>query len=67
MPGYTLFNLGVRWRDASGRYNFGGFVNNVTDKLYKVSGYDLSNLCGCSEEVYGKPRWWGITAGYSFR
>ena len=67
MPGYTLFNASINWKDQGGHFNLGFFVNNVTDKLYKVSGYDLSNLCGCSEEVYGKPRWWGITAGYSFR
>ena len=55
------------WKDKTDHYSLGFFVNNLTGKLYKVSGYDLSNLCGCSEEVYGKPRTWGITAGYNFR
>ena len=67
MPGYTLFDASVGWKDKTDHYSLGFFVNNLTGKLYKVSGYDLSNLCGCSEEVYGKPRTWGITAGYNFR
>ncbi|MDE2410725.1 MAG: TonB-dependent receptor [Sphingomonadales bacterium] len=67
MPGYELFNASIAWKDKSERISVGAFVSNIGNKLYKVSGYDLSNLCGCSEEVYGKPRWWGLTLGYSFR
>jgi iron complex outermembrane receptor protein len=67
LKGYTLFNARVGWVDATESYRLTLFVNNLTDKTYKTVGYDLSSLCGCNEESYGRPRWWGITAGYSFR
>ena len=31
-----------------------------------VIGYDLSTLCGCNEDLYGKPRWWGVTLRFNF-
>lgn len=64
--GYTLFNARVGWEDDAKKFRLGFFVNNLTDKRYKTVGYDLSTLCGCTEESYGKPRWWGLSAGFSF-
>ena len=64
--GYTLFNARIGWEDTSERFRLGVFVNNLTDKRYKTIGYDLSTLCGCTEESYGRPRWWGVTAGAKF-
>jgi iron complex outermembrane receptor protein len=64
--GYALFNARIGWEDASERFRLGVFVNNLTDKRYKSVGYDLSTLCGCTEESYGRPRWWGVSAGVSF-
>ncbi len=67
LPGYTLVNAQIGWKDAAERYRVGFFVSNLTDKTYRVTGYDLSTLCGCSEIAYGRPRWWGITAGFTFK
>lgn len=67
VKGYALFNARISWADAAERYRLSFFVNNLTDKTYKTVGYDLSSLCGCNEESYGRPRWWGISAAYSFR
>lgn len=64
--GYALFNARIGWEDAGERFRLGVFVNNLTDKRYKTIGYDLSTLCGCTEESYGRPRWWGVSAGVSF-
>jgi iron complex outermembrane receptor protein len=64
--GYTLFNARVGWEDDAKKFRLGFFVNNLTDKRYKTVGYDLSTLCGCTEESYGRPRWWGLSAGFSF-
>lgn len=64
--GYALFNARIGWEDANERFRLGVFVNNLADKRYKTVGYDLSTLCGCTEESYGRPRWWGISAGMSF-
>nr|ART36125.1 B133 [uncultured bacterium] len=67
IDGYALFNARVSWTDASEAYRISAFVSNLTDKTYKTVGYDLSTLCGCTEESYGRPRWWGVSMGYSFR
>ncbi|MFM7027157.1 MAG: TonB-dependent receptor [Chakrabartia sp.] len=64
--GYALFNARVNWEDSAKRFRLSAFVNNLTDKRYKTVGYDLSTLCGCTEESYGRPRWWGVSAGMSF-
>ena len=67
LKGYTLFNAHVGWKAADDRFRLSAFVNNLTDKAYRTTGYDLSTLCGCTEETYGLPRWWGVSAGFSFR
>jgi iron complex outermembrane receptor protein len=67
LKGYTLFNARVGWTDANEAFRLAFFVNNLTDKTYKTVGYDLSTLCGCNEESYGRPRWWGVSAGFSFK
>ncbi len=66
LEGYSLFNARIGWESDDEKYRLGFFVNNLTDKRYKTVGYDLSTLCGCTEESYGRPRWWGITAGVTF-
>jgi iron complex outermembrane receptor protein len=67
LPGYAVFNTHVGWKDLDERFRVSLFLNNLTDKSYRTIGYDLSTLCGCTEEAYGAPRWWGISAGYSFK
>lgn len=64
--GYALFNARIGWEDMAKRLRLSVFVNNLTDKRYKTVGYDLSTLCGCTEESYGRPRWWGVNLGASF-
>lgn len=64
--GYAQFNARIGWEDESEHFRLGVFVNNLGDKRFKTVGYDLSTLCGCTEESYGRPRWWGVTAGASF-
>lgn len=66
LDGYTLFNAQISWKDADERYRLAVFVNNLTDKAYRTVGYDLSTLCGCTEETYGAPRWWGVSFGLKF-
>ena len=66
LEGYSLFNARIGWESDDEKFRLGFFVNNLTDKRYKTVGYDLSTLCGCTEESYGRPRWWGITAGFTF-
>jgi iron complex outermembrane receptor protein len=40
----------------------------VGDEEYQVQAFDLSGLdvFGLTEQYYGRPQWWGISARYSF-
>jgi hypothetical protein len=31
-----------------------------------VIGFDLATLCGCNEDYYGKPRWFGVSLSYNY-
>jgi iron complex outermembrane recepter protein len=66
LDGYFLANIRATWKSADEKFSVTAFLNNVTDKRYVNVGYDLATLCGCNEESYGKPRWWGIGAGFKF-
>ena len=65
MDEYTLVNAQVAWRSESGRWEASAFVDNLADERYKISGFDLATLCGCNEEAYGKPRWYGVRLRYN--
>jgi iron complex outermembrane receptor protein len=66
LPGYSLGNVRVFWVDPSGKLQVEGYMDNVTNKVYKTVGFDLSEICGCNLAAYGKPRWAGVTAKYHF-
>lgn len=55
------YSLGDHWM-------FSGFVQNVTDEEYQVQAFDLSGpmVFGLTEQYYGRPRWWGVSARYNF-
>ena len=66
MDGYFLANVGITWRDASGRWRVGGRVSNVLDKRYFGVGFDQTALVGGTQMQLGDPRWWKISVSYSF-
>ena len=66
MDDYILGNARVSWNSNDGVWEAQAFVTNLADERYKITGFDLSTLCGCSEEAYGRPRWWGIKVRYNF-
>ncbi len=63
---YAVGNARASWTSSGGAWSVSAFVENFTDKRYGVMGYDLSTLCGCSEDYYGKPRWYGASVRYEF-
>jgi iron complex outermembrane receptor protein len=42
------------------------FVNNLTEEKYRVYAFDSSLFSGVVAGVYGKPRWYGLSATYRF-
>lgn len=60
---YTLVNLQMTWTDPSERYRVMLYLNNVTDKRYKIT-YNGGAFGDYSS--WGQPRTWGVKVGYDF-
>lgn len=66
LKGYELFDARIVWTNAADNFTLTGVLNNIFDKRYAVTGFDLSTLCGCTEIAYGRPRWWSVTGAFKF-
>jgi iron complex outermembrane receptor protein len=67
MDDYWLVNARVSWRSGDERWETAAFVNNVFDERYVITGFDLATLCGCAEEAWGRPRWFGVSVQHNWR
>ena len=66
MPAYVVGNTRLTWYSPDEKWSLGFFVNNVANARYLITGFDIASLCGCNEEAYGKPRWFGGNIRYEF-
>ncbi|WP_328517071.1 TonB-dependent receptor [Novosphingobium mangrovi (ex Huang et al. 2023)] len=64
-PGYHMINAAVAYRDPSEAVTVTLGVKNLTKEVYLSSGYGDS-FGGIIEGVYGRPREWYLSVGYSF-
>jgi iron complex outermembrane recepter protein len=65
--GYDLVNLRIDWDSFLGQpFDLSAFVNNATDKTYKVGANALEHLTGTTSSIYGAPRMWGFELRYRF-
>ncbi|MBN7797351.1 TonB-dependent receptor [Parahaliea mediterranea] len=64
--GYSLANVRLEWASPSDAWILSAFVNNVTDEEYLVYTFDFTGSFGFNQQAYGKPRWAGVSARYSF-
>ena len=64
---YTLANLNATWYSADEHWTVGLHGKNLTDKEYRVAGYNFPNFLGDDEILgfYGDPR--TITASLSYQ
>ena len=58
----SLVEGGLRIGYRTDRFDFAGFVRNITNDVSAVSGIDFNNLTAMVNE----PRIWGIEAGITF-
>ena len=63
---YTVANARVDWESPGGRWGVAAFVNNVFEEEYRVYAFDSSLFAGVVAGVYGRPRWYGVSATYRF-
>ena len=66
--GYTIFDASITYFTDDGKWAFSAFVKNFGDEEYLVQTFDLSttDVLGITEQYYGRPRWWGISARYAW-
>ena len=66
--GYAVGNVSATWTDPSERWQVAAFIDNVTDEEYLVQTFDLSGpaVFGMTEQYFGRPRWWGVSARYQW-
>jgi len=64
---YVLLNLRFDWDNFLGEpFDVSAFVDNVTNRVYKVGADALLNETGTSASIYGPPRMWGLELRYRF-
>lgn len=62
---YTVANARVSLMDESDTYELALFVNNLTDKEYRVYSADVGAF-GYRDSVYAQPRMYGVQFRYNF-
>ena len=67
MDDYVVANARLSWLSADEHWEVSFFVTNFADSRYKITGFDLSNVCGCTLDGYGKPRWFGARLRYQWQ
>lgn len=67
LEGYGLLNMSLDWRNiGQSGIDASLFVNNATNKLYRVSNLNTFNSLGVWSNLYGEPRMYGVRLRYSF-
>lgn len=64
--GYVVANVKAQY--STQNWQFSAFIENVGDEEYQVQAFDLStvDVFGITEQYFGRPRWWGVSARYDF-
>ena len=57
---YAVFNASLGFATSDGRYEIEGWVKNLTDEEYRTYAIPVTSL-GFTQNMYGKPRWYGVT------
>ncbi|MBL4673759.1 MAG: TonB-dependent receptor [Arenicella sp.] len=63
---YTVANVSATYTNENWRLS--AFIQNVGDEEYQVQAFDLSgtDVFGITEQYYGRPQWWGMSARYQW-
>jgi iron complex outermembrane receptor protein len=66
VPGYTLANARLTWKNSDKDLDISLEVTNLFDKYYFSSKFDLSGLAGSVLGSPGRPREWAVTVKKKF-
>ncbi|HKR87606.1 MAG TPA: TonB-dependent receptor, partial [Phenylobacterium sp.] len=65
-PSRTIGNVRASYAPNGGNLEFAVFVNNVTNRYYRVYNLDLASAFGMTQQTFARPRWYGVSASYRF-
>jgi iron complex outermembrane receptor protein len=65
-PGYALVNTRLSYTFPDDRLTISAFVDNLTDRRYRLIAFDLAGAFGSSESQFGLPRTYGVALRYKF-
>lgn len=63
---YVITNFRLGWSNPDDTIKLAFEARNITDERAGQIGYGLATLCGCNEESWQPPRYYGFNARYSF-
>ncbi len=63
---YGLLNARLGWTDPDKRFNVAVFAQNLTDEEYFTFGQDALATQGVAYSYLGRPREFGVSAGFNF-
>lgn len=66
MNDYIIGNARLSWSSADNHWETQLFFNNIVDVRNQMIGYEISTICGCDEQSYGNPRWFGARVKYNW-
>jgi iron complex outermembrane recepter protein len=64
--GHTLADLRLGWASADQHWQLAGYVDNLTDRRYRIYASDLTSLLGYVQDLYNKPRTFGASLLYQY-
>ncbi|MET3473223.1 iron complex outermembrane receptor protein [Novosphingobium sp. 1529] len=65
-PQRVVGNARVAFKTRDTHWEIAAFVNNLTDKWYRVYNLDLSGALGLGQQTFATPRWIGASISYKF-
>lgn len=66
-PGYVVGDVRVSYELPGTRVEVAAYVNNVTNKWYRLFSADLAGIFGNTDNLYAKPRVFGASVTYRFK
>jgi iron complex outermembrane receptor protein len=57
---YAVYNASLGWASDDGQFELVGWVRNLSDEEYRTYAIPVTSL-GFTQNMYGKPRWYGVT------
>lgn len=64
--GYTVVNARLSYTTGNRHLEGAVFVNNLADKDYFPTIFDISTLTGSLQRIPGSPRWFGVELRYNW-